>query len=353
MKAKDKRKLNYFENIQKKKFLASKELIQLSKEFIGSVNELYKNEYSQLKDNFVFSLIYPLEMLVDIADSIEKKSIILKDNYLGSIEKNDYISSSILIRSDLELTYFYYYLISKSLDYLKNKNWIDLTRLLLRINMGKSKNSPFDNRIVDLLKTGFRDEFSNIDKKIHINDVIKYLNKENSKQFKLKVLEILLEDSFILQNDKIISKKQNKIVERGSLLNDIHWQKTIDHYGSLSEIVHPTAFFLINKLSSFDPYTNKELNFIDLKKFNFDGDLSEKIESISTCMGLLNNLHILKEIIINIYIFYHNDFEKNKKDILNSLGLKLLKQTNDILELENIKTKDILRLSKNNDKKFI
>ena len=44
-----------------------------------------------------------------------------------------------------------------------------------------------------------------------------------------------------------------------------------------------------------------------------------------------------------------NDFEKNKKDILNSLGLKLLKQTNDILELENIKTKEILRLGKNND----
>ena len=46
MKAKDKRKLNYFENIQKKNFLASKELIQLSKELINSVNELYKSEYN-------------------------------------------------------------------------------------------------------------------------------------------------------------------------------------------------------------------------------------------------------------------------------------------------------------------
>ena len=349
MKAKDKRKLNYFENIQKKNFLASKELIQLSKEFINSVNELYKSEYDQLKSNFIFSFVYPLEMLVDLADSIEKKSIILKDNYLTGIEKNDYISSSILIRSDLELTYFYYYLISKSLDYLKNKNWIDFTKLLLRINMGKSKNSAFDNRLVGILKTGFRDEFSNIDKKIHINDVIKYLTKENSKKFKIKVLEVLLENSIIFQNDKIISKKENKIVQKGSLLNDIDWQQTIDHYGSLSEIVHPTAFFLVDKLSSFDPKSNEELNFIDLKKFNFDGDLSEKIESINTCMGLLNNLHVLKEIIINIYIFYRNDFEKNKKDILNSLGLKLLKQTNDILELENIKTKEILRLGKNND----
>jgi len=87
MKAKDKRKLNYFENIQKKNFLASKELIQLSKEFINSVNELYKSEYDQLKSNFIFSFVYPLEMLVDLADSIEKKSIILKDNYLAGIEK--------------------------------------------------------------------------------------------------------------------------------------------------------------------------------------------------------------------------------------------------------------------------
>ena len=109
--AKDLRKLNYYENIQKKLFLASKESIEADKELIGSINKLYKNEYDQLKNNFVFKFVYPLEMLVDLADNIEKKSLILKKNYLRCIDENDYISSSILIRSDLELTYFYYYLI--------------------------------------------------------------------------------------------------------------------------------------------------------------------------------------------------------------------------------------------------
>lgn len=346
--AKDLRKLNYYENIQKKLFLASKKSIEADKELIGSINKLYKNEYDQLKNNFVFKFVYPLEMLVDLADNIEKKSIILKKNYLRCIDENDFISSSILIRSDLELTYFYYYLIIKSLDYLKNKNWIDFAKLIIRIDMGKSKNSSFDNRLIDMLKTVFREEFSNIDKKIHINDVIKYLSNENIKNFKNKIFEILTENSLIFEHDKILYKTKG-IIEKGSMIDNSNWQETIKHYGSISEIVHPTAFFLVDKLSSFDPKKNTELNFLDLKKFNFDGDLAEKIESISVCMKLLSNLHILKEIIINIYIFYGNEFNKNKKNILNSFGLKLIKETNDLIEIENINTKDIFRLGKINN----
>ncbi len=342
------RKLNYYENVQKKLFLATKKTIEHDIELIESINELYKNEYDQLKNNFVFRFIYPLEMLVELADNIEKKSIILKKNYLRCIDENDYISSPILIRSDLELTYFYYYLIIKSLDYLKNKNWIDFTKLIIRIDMGKSKNSGFDNRLVDMLKTVFREEFSNIDKKIHINDVIKYLSNQNIKSFKDKVFEILNKNSFLFEHDKILYKTKG-IVEKGSMIDNSNWQKTINHYGSISEIVHPTAFFLVDKLSSFDPKKNNELNFIDLKKFNFDGDLMGKIESINLCMSLLSNLHILKEIIINIYIFYSNEFNKNKKNILNSFGLKLINEANDIIEIENINTKDVFKLKKINN----
>ena len=143
--------------------------------------------------------------------------------------------------------------------------------------------------------------------------------------------------------------KTKGIIEKGSMIDNSNWQETIKHYGSISEIVHPTAFFLVDKLSSFDPKENTELNFWDLKKFNFDGDWAEKIESISVCMKLLSNLHILKEIIINIYIFYGNEFNKNKKNILNSFGLKLIKETNDLIEIENINTKDIFRLGKINN----
>ena len=75
----------------------------------------------------------------------------------------------------------------------------------------------------------------------------------------------------------------------------------------------------------------------------------EKIESINLCMSLLSNLHILKEIIINIYIFYRNEFNKNKKNILNSFGLKLINEANDIIEIENINTKDVFKLKKVNN----
>ena len=66
-------------------------------------------------------------------------------------------------------------------------------------------------------------------------------------------------------------------------------------------------------------------------------------------MSLLSNLHILKEIIINIYIFYSYEFNRNKKNIFNSFGLKLINETNEVIEVENIKTKDILKLGKINN----
>ena len=63
-------------------------------------------------------------------------------------------------------------------------------------------------------------------------------------------------------------------------------------------------------------------------------------------MDLLHYLPILKEIIINIFLFYSDKFNNNKKVVHNALGLKLLKETENLLEVENIKTKDILRLGK-------
>jgi len=63
-------------------------------------------------------------------------------------------------------------------------------------------------------------------------------------------------------------------------------------------------------------------------------------------MSPLHNLTTLKEIAINIYLFYSENFNKNKKVIHNALGLKLINETDNLLEVENIKTKDILRLGK-------
>ena len=79
---------------------------------------------------------------------------------------------------------------------------------------------------------------------------------------------------------------------------------------------------------------------------HFDGDLAEKVDAIASSMGPLNNLTTLKEITINIYLFYLENFNQNKKVIHNALGLKLIKETDDLIEVENIKTKDILRLGK-------
>ena len=49
----------------------------------------------------------------------------------------------------------------------------------------------------------------------------------------------------------------------------------------------------------------------------------EKIESINVCMKLLSNLHILKEILINIYIFYSYEFNRNKKNIFKFFWIKI------------------------------
>jgi len=346
MDAKTLRTLNKYQNVLKNRFLTIKKSIELSLETIEIVKNLYKSEYEDLEKRKIFRFFYPLEMLVDVAENIEAKSKVLKSNYLNALEKNDFITSAILIRSDLELSYFYFYLISKSLDYLEKNNWKDFIKLLLRIDMGKIKNSSLDNSLIDMLKTTYADEFENIDKKIHLNDVIKYLETNDPKKFKEKILKILQENSLIYEHDSIMSKHKGIEIEKGHMLDDIDWKNSINHYGSISEIVHPTAFFLVDKLSTFDLSIKDDLNFKELNKFHFDGDLVEKIDAIATSMDLLHYLPILKEIIINIFLFYSDKFNNNKKVVHNALGLKLLKETENLLEVENIKTKDILRLGK-------
>ena len=346
MDAKTLRTLNKYQNFLKNRFLTNKKTIELSLETIEIINNLYENEYKDLENRKIFRFFYPLEMLVDVAENIETKSKVLKSNYLNALEKNDFITSTILIRSDLELTYFYFYLLSKSLDYLEKNNWKDFIKLLLRIDMGKIKNSSLDNSLIDMLKTTYAEEFQNIDKKIHINDVLKYLESIDLKKFREKILKILQEDSLIFQQDKIISKHKSKVMNKGHVLENIEWKDSIHHYGSISEIVHPTAFFLVDKLSNFDLSLNDDPKFTELNKFHFDGDLTEKIDAIASSMSPLHNLTTLKEIAINIYLFYSENFNKNKKVIHNALGLKLINETDNLLEVENIKTKDILRLGK-------
>ena len=346
MDAKSLRTLNKYQNALKKRFIATKKTIELSLDTLDIINNLYEEEYRQLKERNIFRFFYPLEMLVDVAENIESKSKTLKSNYLEALEKNDFISSAILIRSDLELTYFYFYLLSKSLDYLENNNWKDFVKLLFRLDMGKIRNSALDNSLIDMLKTTYADEFENIDKKIHVNDVLKYLESNDPSKFKEKILKILQKESLIFQQDEIISKHTSTVMNKGHILESIEWKDSINHYGSISEIVHPTAFFLMDKLSTFDLSINDDPKFTELNKYHFDGDLTEKIDSIASSMSPLHNLTTLKEITINIYLFYLDNFNQNKKVIHNALGLKLIKETKDLLEVENIKTKDILRLGK-------
>ena len=52
--------------------------------------------------------------------------------------------------------------------------------------MGKIKNSSFDNSLIDMLKTTYAKEFENIDKKIHVNDVLKYLESIDQTSLKKK-----------------------------------------------------------------------------------------------------------------------------------------------------------------------
>lgn len=346
MDAKSLRTLNKYQNVLKKRFAVTKKSIEISLDTLEIVNDLYEEEYKDLKKRKIFRFFFPLDMLVDVAENIEAKSKVLKSNYLEALDKNDFITSAILIRSDLELTYFYFYLLSKSLDYLEKNNWKDFIKLLFRLDMGKIKNSSLDNSFIDMLKTTYAKEFENIDKKIHINDVLKYLESIEPNKFKEKVLKILQEGSLIFQQDEIMSKHKSKVMNTGHVLEDIDWKDSIKHYGSISEIVHPTAFFLIDKLSTFDLSINDDPKFTELNKFHFDGDLAEKIDAIASSMGPLNNLTTLKEVTINIYLFYLENFNQNKKVIHNALGLKLIKETNDLIEVENIKTKDVLRLGK-------
>jgi hypothetical protein len=344
MDAKELRKLNNYQNALKKNFMAGKQAIEYSLDIIDTIDDLYKDNYKNLEKRNFFRFFYPLEMLVDVAQNIEAKSKILKSNYLNAIKKNDFVSSAILIRSDLELTYFYVYLISKSLDYLENNNWKDFIKILFRIDMGKVKNSSFDNRLIDLLKTAYTNEFENIDKKIHLNDVLKYLENYDEQKFKDKVLNVLQKNSLIFHQDKLISKHRSAQINKGHVIENIEWKDSIGHYGSLSEIVHPTAFFMVDKLSTFDLLINDDPKFTELNKFNFDGDVLEKIEAINSSLGSLHNLATLKEITINIYLFYEDKFSQNKKVVYNALGLKLIKETDDLMEIENLSTKDILRL---------
>jgi len=346
MDAKSLRTLNKYQNVLKKRFAVTKKSIEISLNTLEIVNDLYEEEYKDLKKRKIFRFFFPLDMLVDVAENIEAKSKVLKSNYLEALDKNDFITSAILIRSDLELTYFYFYLLSKSLDYLEKNNWKDFIKLLFRLDMGKIKNSSLDNSFIDMLKTTYTKEFENIDKKIHVNDVLKYLESIEPNKFKEKVLKILQEESLIFHQDEIVSKHESKVMNKGHVLEDIDWKDSIKHYGSISEIVHPTAFFLIDKLSSFDLSINDDPKFTELNKFHFDGDLTEKIDAIASSMGPLNNLTTLKEITINIYLFYLENFNQNKKVIHNALGLKLIKETDDLIEVENIKTKDVLRLGK-------
>ena len=119
MDAKSLRTLNKYQNALKKRFAVTKKSVEISLDTLEIVNNLYKEEYKDLNKRKLFRFFFPLDMLVDVADNIEAKSKVLKSNYLEALEKNDFITSAILIRSDLELTYFYFYLISKSLNYLE------------------------------------------------------------------------------------------------------------------------------------------------------------------------------------------------------------------------------------------
>ena len=80
-----------------------------------------------------------------------------------------------------------------------------------------------------------------------------------SKKFKDKVLNVLQKNSLIFHQDKLISKHRSAQINKGHVIENIEWKDSIGHYGSLSEIVHPTAFFMVDKLSTFDPMTVKDI----------------------------------------------------------------------------------------------
>ena len=136
MDAKSLRTLNKYQNVLKKRFAVTKKSIEISLNTLEIVNDLYEEEYKDLKKRKIFRFFFPLDMLVDVAENIEAKSKVLKSNYLEALDKNDFITSAILIRSDLELTYFYFYLFD-----LLMKN--SVLRLLLRTRY-KTKLYPFE-----------------------------------------------------------------------------------------------------------------------------------------------------------------------------------------------------------------
>lgn len=195
-------------------------------------------------------LIFLFEVFYKIDCNVSE----LAEGFLDLIKRKSLMNSMFLLRGILELIFFNIYLTNKSKKYLinnKTKSFIELSccaSLGSKIDSIKATNISRDSHILSKVIKKFRN------KKIHINDCIKYYAKSDFKSLtKNYILDDFYESFKSLKKENIrLSINKDEIKKKDDLFNALYSDRDleidaamlIDSYHNLCEIIHPTALMI-------------------------------------------------------------------------------------------------------------
>ena len=135
--------LNYYEVKSKSLSISidhirqSKKVLKVFQKFFNVYNKNY-NAHNIIQNPY----LDPLSLFMLNINSIEIKSLRLRNAYTRALKSNDFLSASILMRSDLELNFLFYFYIGKSFEFLNKNLWLIFYKLSIKIFFGKDTKNP-------------------------------------------------------------------------------------------------------------------------------------------------------------------------------------------------------------------
>jgi hypothetical protein len=188
------------------------------------------------KNNFSKSETEYLKFFYKLLHKIDFNIVELGKNSLKLIKTKNLMSLMFLLRGQMELIFFNIYITHKLNFFLKKRNYKELVNLTCRANLASGSNS---------LNAGILSKKSFIlkkimkkfkDKRIHINDCIRFYKKTDFKKLYLED-GILKRKKFLIYTNgfRQIAKEREEDIEK-----DI----VIDAYDRLCEVIHPTALMI-------------------------------------------------------------------------------------------------------------
>lgn len=224
------------------KVVAKNDLNLFRKEL--SKNRISKTDTEYLK--FFYEMLHKVDFnITKLAQSIHKLS-----------KPNDLMASMFLFRGQMELVFFNIFLTHKLKIYLNKKNYKDLIHLSCRANLASGSDSVKLDMISEesFILSKIIKKFRN--KRIHINDCIRFYKKTDFSKILFTDFEIgkkiggeLFSRDYKIEADMVISAYDRlcEVIHPTALMiNDSQDKKTLLDYKEILLKVCTSTFFFIN-----------------------------------------------------------------------------------------------------------